>query len=406
MRSLLIVLCLTLSTVYAQKGTKQLKLNDKRTGISEIFRVSKYDETKKAGAYKYLYLGNVQAEGNYVENLKQGLWVFRPNSDFRIEGSYENDKKDGTWKYYNNEVLTAVIHFKEGKRDGIQTSYFPNGKVATENTKVAGTTEGISKSYYESGQLKESTTFSGGEKNGECRSYWEDGTLIYAIEYFHGQPITLISQQSGNFPLFYEGDLKDGNGSLILYSSDNGNKIKVAERNYRDSVLDGPVIYNSQVEFANSFTGQYKNGFMVGEWIFKNDERSYREKKTYSLIDSLKHDAEVNYTKSLDDRFAIIEEMPCFGPNKSDADLLRYVGHAVNYPSYCKENGIAGVVYVSYIVGIDGLPYDVKVVKGVHPLIDAEGIRVLEGLPYYQPGLQSYMPVPVQFTIPIRFALN
>ena len=104
------------------------------------------------------------------------------------------------------------------------------------------------------------------------------------------------------------------------------------------------------------------------------------------------------------DFFTIVEDMPSFPGG--DAALLKYIGENVEYPPIAKENGITGVVYVSYIVDKDGSVKGVKVVLGADPFLDKKAARVVRGLKGYKPGKQRGKPVPVQFTIPIRFVLN
>lgn len=104
------------------------------------------------------------------------------------------------------------------------------------------------------------------------------------------------------------------------------------------------------------------------------------------------------------DFFTIVEDMPAFPGG--DAALLKYIAENVEYPPIAKENGITGVVYVSYIVDKDGSIKDVKVVRGADPFLDKEAARVVKSLKGYKPGKQRGKPVPVQFTIPIRFVLN
>lgn len=104
------------------------------------------------------------------------------------------------------------------------------------------------------------------------------------------------------------------------------------------------------------------------------------------------------------DFFTIVEDMPAFPGG--DAALLKYIAQNVEYPPIAKENGITGVVYVSYIVGKDGKVRDVKVVRGADTFLDKEAVRVVKTLSGYKPGKQRGKPVPVQFTIPIRFVLN
>ena len=104
------------------------------------------------------------------------------------------------------------------------------------------------------------------------------------------------------------------------------------------------------------------------------------------------------------DFFTIVEDMPFFPGG--DAALLKFIAENVTYPPIAKENGITGVVYVSYVVDKDGSIKDVKVVRGADPFLDKEAMRVVKTLKGYKPGKQRGKPVPVQFTIPIRFVLN
>lgn len=104
------------------------------------------------------------------------------------------------------------------------------------------------------------------------------------------------------------------------------------------------------------------------------------------------------------DFFTIVEDMPAFPGG--DAALLKYIAETTEFPPIAKENGITGVVYISYIVDRDGSVKDVKVVRSADPFLDKEAVRVVKTLKGYKPGKQRGKPVPVQFTIPIRFVLN
>ncbi|NJO90546.1 MAG: energy transducer TonB [Chloroflexia bacterium] len=70
------------------------------------------------------------------------------------------------------------------------------------------------------------------------------------------------------------------------------------------------------------------------------------------------------------------------------------------------ENGIQGKVFVQFSVNNIGELEDIKIVKGVHDLLDKEALRVVNLSPYWEPGFQFAIPVKVQFTFPITFALQ
>lgn len=104
------------------------------------------------------------------------------------------------------------------------------------------------------------------------------------------------------------------------------------------------------------------------------------------------------------DFFTIVEDMPAFPGG--DAALMKFFAENTQYPPIARENGITGVVYVSYIVNKQGNVEDVKVVRGADPFLDKEAVRVVGSLRGYAPGKQRGKPVNVQFTVPIRFVLN
>ncbi len=104
------------------------------------------------------------------------------------------------------------------------------------------------------------------------------------------------------------------------------------------------------------------------------------------------------------DFFTIVEDMPSYpGGN---AAMLQYIAQSVVYPPKAREDGITGVVYVSYIVDKNGKVRNGKVVRGANALLDKEAVRVVNTLEGYTPGRQGGKPVNVQFTIPIRFIIN
>ncbi|MCF8277137.1 MAG: TonB family protein [Flavobacteriales bacterium] len=104
------------------------------------------------------------------------------------------------------------------------------------------------------------------------------------------------------------------------------------------------------------------------------------------------------------DFFTIVEDMPSYPGG--DPALLKYIGEHVVYPALAIENNITGAVWVSYIVGKNGKVRDVELVRGVHPSLDKEALRVVKSIDGYTAGMQRGKAVPVKFTIPIRFELK
>lgn len=113
---------------------------------------------------------------------------------------------------------------------------------------------------------------------------------------------------------------------------------------------------------------------------------------------------DVSKQNNQNDFFTLVEEMPVYPGG--DQALVEWVGQNLKYPKKAKARGITGKVYVSFIVDTDGTVTDVKVIRGVHQLLDAAAVACIEKLDGYSPGKQKGKPVKVQFTIPINFQLK
>ncbi len=101
--------------------------------------------------------------------------------------------------------------------------------------------------------------------------------------------------------------------------------------------------------------------------------------------------------------FTLVEKMPAY-PSGDNA-LIQWISNEMTYPKEAKKKRIEGVVYVNYVVGVDGSIDSVSVLRSVHPLLDEEAVRVISLIKGYTPGYQRGKPVRVQFTIPLRFKL-
>lgn len=112
----------------------------------------------------------------------------------------------------------------------------------------------------------------------------------------------------------------------------------------------------------------------------------------------------IDNTVVVDKVFEVVEVVPQF-PGGMDA-LYEYLRKNVNYPVGAKEMGVQGRVIVQFVVGKDGQIREVKVVKGVDPLLDAEAERVIKTMPKWNPGRQGNQAVSVRYTMPVVFIIQ
>ena len=83
-----------------------------------------------------------------------------------------------------------------------------------------------------------------------------------------------------------------------------------------------------------------------------------------------------------------------------------YINQNIVYPQVAAEMGVYGTVRVSFVVERDGKVSNVKVTKGVDPLLDREALRVVSGSPRWKPGTRNGKPVRVASNVMVVFALN
>lgn len=102
--------------------------------------------------------------------------------------------------------------------------------------------------------------------------------------------------------------------------------------------------------------------------------------------------------------FTIVQKMPEFPGGQQS--LQQYMAKNIRYPVKAQELGIQGRVSCSFVIDTDGSLKDIKVIRGVDPLLDAEAVRVIEKMPNWKPGIQNSRAVAVQYTVPVTFRLQ
>jgi protein TonB len=101
--------------------------------------------------------------------------------------------------------------------------------------------------------------------------------------------------------------------------------------------------------------------------------------------------------------FLVVEEQPSFPGG--DAARLKYFGESIRYPQEARELNIQGTVYVGFVVEPNGSISNVKLLRGIGGGCDEEALRVVTGMPLWNPGKQRGRPVRVHFNLGVRFTL-
>ena len=106
----------------------------------------------------------------------------------------------------------------------------------------------------------------------------------------------------------------------------------------------------------------------------------------------------------VEDTWTFVQLMPEFPGGESA--LKSYLATLIKYPENAKELGIQGVVYINFVVEKDGSITEVKVLRGIGGGCDEEALKVVMGMPKWNPGRQQGTLVRVSFNLPVRFTLR
>jgi len=84
-------------------------------------------------------------------------------------------------------------------------------------------------------------------------------------------------------------------------------------------------------------------------------------------------------------------------------ELSNHILKTARYPKDAKKDKAEGIVMVQVVVEKDGSFTNPQVISSVHPLLDAEALRVVETLKCFIPGKVNKEPVRCFYQIPIAF---
>ena len=101
---------------------------------------------------------------------------------------------------------------------------------------------------------------------------------------------------------------------------------------------------------------------------------------------------------------AMVEQQPEF-PGGATA-MYKWLNDHINYPAVAAEEGVQGRVIVEFVVSKTGAVENVRVLRGRHPALDKEAVRVVKAMPKWNPGRNNGNPVKVTYTLPVTFKLQ
>lgn len=89
-----------------------------------------------------------------------------------------------------------------------------------------------------------------------------------------------------------------------------------------------------------------------------------------------------------------------------DAELIKYLGRNIQYPSKAAENGLQGSVYLQFVITKTGTVANIKALRSPDTELTNEAIRVVKSMPKWTPATYKNLPVSMRVVLPVKFKLQ
>jgi TonB family protein len=298
-------------------------------------------------------------------------------------------------------IKGAIIHYGEYKsvnpwiEDGLSKNYLKPDQIYSSGKFNDGKMTGVW-IYYLSDLTTDTVTYDLGlieSLTGECGSpegilrfnrkeTLEIQTIVYSLSQFFEQNLHLPARTRKNTLAF------SANISFVLQNDGKITCLAVKGINDDDLILE-----IQRVVSKFNYVKESKKPFII------DFELNYNENK-YANPATLMKEADNGIITDV--VYTIVEKDPAF----KGRDFFRYIEENIQYPEQAVKYGIQGSVMLNLIVEKDGTLSNVRVLRGVDPVLDKEAIRVIESSPKWEPGRQRGEPVRVSVNLPVVFKIN
>lgn len=432
----------------------------------QVEREGNYQKGEQHGEWKYWYdNGQLKAVKQYHEGSATGKYVsFHKNGQQDQVGQFsDNGSRIGDWtRWHDNQQMESKLFYTEKGLSGDFLAYYPNGKVSKEMKYRDGVRGGEWIYWYPNGQMRAKGSYDGWSKIGAWTKWWENGQLLYEGGYWNGmmdgkwnwyrndgtkaarekyekgelevgkfydQDESLTRKIKGvkEEEPYYSGDFRQelytaleetvpegvaGTGIVKVIIDSTGAFVVAPVLDFSDPVLAKALVkavqrlekwhpgtrHNFRVNYVTNIRFHVSDDgkTIIDEYQFAAQDPILRVEPTSTLS--------IHPTSGETETYTIVEDPPQF-PGGEQA-MRRFLGKHIQYPQIAKDAGAQGTVYIKFVVLESGMITGYKLLRGVHPAVDEEALRVVQSMPFWTAGRQDGKQVRVFFNLPIRFTLR
>lgn len=87
-------------------------------------------------------------------------------------------------------------------------------------------------------------------------------------------------------------------------------------------------------------------------------------------------------------------------------EIYKNIYYNIQYPANARDRRKQGIVYVQFVIEMDGRVSNVEAIKGPGFGLNEEAVRCIKSLPRFLPALYECKPITIYYNMPIKFSLN
>lgn len=312
--------------------------------------------------------------------LTQAVFAQKKHNDYYLKysGRFVNDRDSA-------DYIRVVSEPDSGSKYFNVEEYYKNGKLRTKTQSLRIETvvnEGQYLGYFPNGNLKMKAYYVDGYIVGKDYKYYPNGKLYIEDDYGLWNTDKPANEQYRSYHVIM---VQDSTGKSLV-SNGNGAYSIFNGSDFRYPVESGPV----------------KNGEKDGIWTGHN--YIYQVKFTEEYADGkMVRGSAIDSTGGVHQYTQRFVEPQYPGGTKA---LFKFISSQLEYPQYARDHGKQGRVFIRFMVSKDGTISRISVDKSVHPVLDAEAMRVMALTKTWQPATYCGLPVNWSISIPVSFTLS
>lgn len=302
----------------------------------------------------------------------------KENAKFvRIGKLKEGSKFIGSFADYSIDQikLQEGSYNEDGIKDGIFKSYYPTGAFYSEGIYANGEISGTWTFYYENGSVDKKIRFA---PSGFIFEFWQNEEGRVLIENGTGKWNEEI--EFGIINAEFTNGLRAGDWVLKSQYDD-----VLVQESYNKK---GKVKSQDKTKFPNILFEQNIANHLI-EQLDGHDVTKKEYPNILSLPESIEHSDTLIFT--------MVDSPP--KPRMASWEQLNFLINNLNYPD--EVENVSGRVFIQFIVEKDGSISNTKVIKGIHPLLDKEAVRIMKLTSPWIPGYHRDSPRRVKMVEPI-----